>query len=85
MALTSDPLQRSIEQQFGALAGIVARLAEPFVAKLATGELSAITVAEDLLAFIEGAIILSRARRDPRRLRNALKRYASSLRLLRRS
>jgi hypothetical protein len=55
------------------------------VASLPTDDLSATAVAEDFLAFVEGAIVLSRAHRDPRRIRSALKRYASSLRHMRRS
>lgn len=84
MALTSDTLQRSVARQFDHLAGVVARLAEPFARALPRGGPGAATVAEDLLAFIEGSVVLSRAHRDPKRLRAALKRYAGWLRLLRR-
>lgn len=82
-ALASDPLQRIVAQLFDELAAIVARLAEPFVASLGADAPSATAVAEDLLALVEGAIVLSRAHRDPRRVRAALKRHASSLRRLR--
>lgn len=83
MALESDKLQRTVAGHFDALAAVVARLAEPFVRSLPAGDLTPAAVAEDLLAFVEGAIVFSRAHRDPRRVRAALKRYASSLRLLR--
>jgi TetR/AcrR family transcriptional regulator, transcriptional repressor for nem operon len=85
MALASDTLQHHVALQFDEVAAIVARLAKPFAASLPTGDLSAATLAEDFLAFVEGAIVLSRAHREPQRLRASLKRYASSLRLMRRS
>lgn len=85
MALTSDRLQRDVAQRFDEVAAIVERLAEPFVASLPAGDLTATAVAEDFLALVEGAVVLSRAHRDPQRIRAALKRYASSLRHLRRS
>ena len=85
MALASDTLQRHVALQFDELAAVVARLAEPFVASLPTDDLSASAVAEDFLAFVEGAVVLARAHRSPKRIRAALKRYASSLRLLQRS
>ena len=85
MALTSTTLQRNVALQFDELAAVVAQLAGAFVASLPKDHPSATAVAEDLLAFIEGAVVLSRAHRDPQRMRAALKRYASSLRLLRRS
>lgn len=83
MAVESDTLQRQVAEQFDELAAVVARLAKPFAAALPAGAPGASAIAEDLLAFIEGAIVLSRAHRDPHRLRAALKRHATSLRLLR--
>jgi TetR/AcrR family transcriptional regulator, transcriptional repressor for nem operon len=84
VALVSDDLQRSVAQQFDELAGVVAGLAGPFVASLPGAGLTAAGLADDFLALVEGAIVLSRAHRDPRRVRAALKRHAASLRLLQR-
>lgn len=80
MALESDELQRHVALQFDELAALVARLSKPFLKTLPPGERDAAAAAEDLLAFIEGTIVLARAHRDPGRLRTALKRYAASLR-----
>jgi TetR/AcrR family transcriptional regulator, transcriptional repressor for nem operon len=85
MALESDTLQRHVAALFDEVAAIFARQARPFVAALPAGDLAASALAEDFLAFVEGAIVLSRAHRDPQRLRASLRRYASSLRLMRRS
>lgn len=82
MAFSSETLRRHVARLFDQLAAHVARLAEPFVASLQTDELSATAIAEDFLAITEGAIVLSRAHRDPRRIRAALHRYAASLRRL---
>lgn len=83
MALASDELQRHVARQFDELAAIVARVAEPYVQALGLPGISATSVAEDLLAFIEGIIVLSRAHRDPRRLKAPLERYAAGLRAMR--
>jgi len=82
MALANDELQRHVARQFDELAAAVAPLAEPFVNALSIPGLSATSVAEDLLAFIEGTVVLSRGHRDPSLLRPALLRYASLLRSL---
>ncbi len=84
MALESDDLQQQVALLFDQLEAMVARLAEPYVKSLPKSGLRASSIAQDLLAFIEGTIVLSRAHRDPGRLRAALERYASSLRRLRR-
>jgi hypothetical protein len=81
MSLTSDALQREVSRQFGALASMLAQLAGPYVASLPPGGPTAAALAEDLLGFTEGAVVLSRAHRDPKRIRAALKRYAAALRL----
>ncbi len=82
MAITSDELQRQVARQFDGLAAMVARLAQPFVEALPDSDFSATEVAEDLLAFIEGAVVLARAHRDPERLRVPFQRYAAMLRAL---
>ena len=82
VALVNDTLQRHVAQLFDELAVLVAQLAEPFAAALARPELRAPALAEDFLALVEGTIVLSRAHRDPRRVRAALKRHAAALRLL---
>lgn len=84
MAQASDLLQRQVARQFDDLASLVARLAEPFLAAHPADGRSAREAAEDFLAFVEGAVVLSQAHRDPKRVRAALKRYASSLRQQRR-
>lgn len=82
MALSSEALRREVARLFDQLAAYVAQVAEPFVASVKADELSATAIAEDFLAIVEGAIVLSRAHRDPRRIRAALQRYAQSLRRL---
>jgi TetR/AcrR family transcriptional repressor of nem operon len=82
MSLSNETLQHEVARLFDQLAAHIAELARPFVASLATDELSATAIAEDFLAIVEGAIVLSRAHRDPRRIRAALERYAQSLRRL---
>ncbi len=80
MALASDELQSHVARQFDELAGMVGSLAEPYVRALPMSGLSPTSVAEDLLAFIEGAVVLARAHRDPGRLGPRLRRYAAMLR-----
>lgn len=82
MALSNDALQRQVARLFDQIAALVAPLAAPFVQSLATKGLSAKAIAEDFLAITEGSIVLSRAHRDPRRIRAALERYARALRRL---
>ncbi|MHB8838604.1 MAG: TetR/AcrR family transcriptional regulator [Gemmatimonadaceae bacterium] len=81
-ALASDRLQREVARLFDQFAERLAQLAKPFVASRATGKLNATAIAEDILAIVEGTIVLSRAHRDPRRIRSAITRYAQSLRRL---
>jgi len=80
MALANDELQQQVALKFDALAATVAQLAEPYVKALPTSDVSATSVAGDLLAFIEGTVVLARSHRDPRLLRPALQRYATLLR-----
>jgi TetR/AcrR family transcriptional repressor of nem operon len=82
MAFSSDTLQHEVARLFDQFAARIAEFAGPFVASLATDELGATAIAEDFLAIVEGAIVLSRAHRDPQRIRAALERYAQSLRRL---
>ena len=82
MALANDELQRHVARQFDELAEIVVQLAAPFVKALPISGLSAASVAADLLAFVEGAVVLARGHRDPRRLRPQIRRYATMLRAL---
>lgn len=82
MALSNDALQREVARRFDQFAAFVAQLARPFVASRKAGGLTAAAIADDFLALIEGAIVLSRAYRDPRRIRASLLRYAQSLRCL---
>lgn len=82
MAVANDELQRHVARQFDELAEIVARLAKPFVEALPVPGLTAAGVATDLLAFVEGAVVLARSHRDPRRLRPQIRRYATMLRAL---
>lgn len=80
MAETSDALQRRVAHVFDEFAAQVAELAAPYVAALSIPGVDAVSVAEDLLAFIEGTIVLARGRRDPKVLRTSLRRYALQLR-----
>ncbi|MGE0355031.1 MAG: TetR/AcrR family transcriptional regulator [Gemmatimonadales bacterium] len=82
MALANDELQRQVALRFDELAGAVASLAEPYVRRARIRGMNAASVAEDLLGFIEGSVVLARGHRDPGRLRPALKRYAIMLRAL---
>lgn len=82
MALSNDTLQRQVARTFDQIAALVRPLAAPFVRSLASKGLSAEAIAEDFLAITEGSIVLSRAHRDPRRIRAALERYAQTLRRL---
>lgn len=80
MALASDHLQHHVALRFDELAALVAPLAEPYVAAVSIPGMTAISAAEDLLGFIEGAVVLARAHRDPGLLRRSLQRYATQLR-----
>jgi TetR/AcrR family transcriptional repressor of nem operon len=80
MARTSDALQERVARSFDELAALVAELAAPYVSALPVRGLEPVAVAEDLLAFIEGTIILARGHRDPKLLRQSLRRYALQLR-----
>lgn len=80
MALVNDELQQHVARHFDALAEFVAPLAQPYVEALPTPGASAQSLAEDLLAFLEGAIIFARAHRDPGLLRPSLLRFAALLR-----
>lgn len=82
MALSNDAMQRQVARLFDQIAALLAPLAAPFVQSLATKGLTAKAIAEDFLAITEGSIVLSRAHRDPRRIRAALERYAQCLRRL---
>ncbi len=79
MSLASDELQRQVAQRFDELAAFVEPLAQPYAAAIPTGA-SALPIAEDLLAFLEGTVVLARGHRNPRLLRPALQRYAAQLR-----
>lgn len=82
MALASDVLQASVSEHFDQFKRLVASLAEPFVATLASEELTADDLAEEFLELVEGSIVMSRAYRDPQRIRVALERFAIHLRHL---
>ncbi len=82
IALASDTLQQEIARLFNRFVAPLAELAQPFAASLATEELNATALAEDFLIVVEGAIVLSRAHRDPQRIRRALERHAYLLRRL---
>lgn len=80
MALVNDELQRQVALQFDALVAALEPLAEPYANALPGSGLTARSLAQDLLAYIEGAIVFARAQRDPGLLRPALQRFASLLR-----
>ncbi|MHB1313202.1 MAG: TetR/AcrR family transcriptional regulator [Gemmatimonadaceae bacterium] len=82
MSLSSDVLQHEVARLFDQFAARLLPLAKPFVAARVTGKLGATAIVDDFLAIVEGAIVLSRAHRDPRRIRSAIERYAQSLRRL---
>ena len=65
MALANDELQRHVARQFDALAAFVAPLAEPYATALSISDVSARSLADDLLAFVEGAVVFARAHRIP--------------------
>ncbi|MGE3526426.1 MAG: TetR/AcrR family transcriptional regulator, partial [Gemmatimonadales bacterium] len=80
MALANDELQRHVARHFDALAELVVPLAQPYADALPSSGTSARLLAEDLLAFLEGAVIFARAHRDPGLLRPSLLRFAALLR-----
>lgn len=80
MALANDELQRHVARQFDALVNVLAPLAKPYAKALPGTGATARSLAQDLLASIEGAIVFARAHRDPGLLRPALQRFASRLR-----
>jgi TetR/AcrR family transcriptional repressor of nem operon len=80
MAAASDTLQRQVALRFDELAALLEPLAEPYAASLAMPRMKATAIAEDLLAFVEGAVVLARGHRNPRLLRPSLRRYAALLR-----
>lgn len=82
MAQSSDSLQAEVARAFRDLTGILAGLAEPFVATLQDDGLTATDLAEQFLVVAEGAIVLSQAYRDPARIGVAIARYADQIRLL---
>lgn len=81
-ALASDTLQQRVSRQFGQFAGLVKGVMEPFANSLAVPELDAEALAEEFLTTVEGAIVLSRAHRDPEIIRTSLKRFSVYLRHL---
>ncbi len=80
MALANDELQRHVALHFDALAALVAPLAEAYAKALPMPGVSARSLAEDLLAFVEGAVVLARGHRNPGLLRPSLQRLATLLR-----
>lgn len=80
MAEQSDTLQQHVARLFDELAAFVAPLAEPYAKALRSPDVRALSVGEDLLAFIEGALVMARGHRDLKLLGPALKRYAAQLR-----
>jgi TetR/AcrR family transcriptional repressor of nem operon len=80
MALANDELQRHVALHFDALAALVTPLAEPYAQALPELGVSARSLAEDLLAFVEGAVVLARGHRNPGLLRPSLQRFATLLR-----
>jgi len=85
MALSSDALQTKVAAQFDKFAEVVAELAEPFVESLESPVITAAEIGEEFLVVVEGAIVLSRAHRDPQRIKAALKRFALHLRTLKKA
>ena len=81
MALTSEELQREVAGRLDGLAAFVEPLAKSYAAALPIPGVKPVSIAEDLLAFIEGVVVLGRGHRDPGLLGPALKRYAAQLRL----
>lgn len=80
MALASDELQRQVVSHFDALAALLEPVAQPYADALSVSGVSARSLAEDLLRYVEGAVIFSRAHRDSGLLRPSLQRFAALLR-----
>ncbi|MGE0706167.1 MAG: TetR/AcrR family transcriptional regulator [Vicinamibacterales bacterium] len=80
MALANDELQRQVARHFDALAALLTPLAEPYAAAVPMLGVTARSLAEDLLAFVEGAVVLARGHRNPGLLRPAVLRFAALLR-----
>jgi len=80
MALANDELQRHVALHFDALAALVTPLAEPYANALPMLGVSARSLADDLLAFVEGVVVFARGHRNPGLLRPSLQRFANLLR-----
>jgi TetR/AcrR family transcriptional repressor of nem operon len=80
MALANDELQRHLAQHLDALVALVVPVAEPYANALSRSGVSSRSLAEDLLAFVEGTIVVARSHRDPGLLRPSLRRFATLLR-----
>lgn len=82
MALASSALQAEVSRLFSDTAKALEPLIEPFVASLDDKSLSAAALAEHFLVVVEGAIVLSRAHKDPMRINQAVALFAAQLRWL---
>lgn len=82
MAGTSPALQTEVSRLFTQTAKALEPLFEPFVASIETESLSASALAEQLLVVVEGAIVMSRAHADPKRINRAIARFSEQLRWL---
>jgi TetR/AcrR family transcriptional repressor of nem operon len=80
MALANDELQGHLARHLDGLVEFVVPLAEPYANALSLSGVSPRSLAEDLLAFIEGIVVVARSHRDPGLLRPALRRFATLLR-----
>ena len=82
MALSSPALQAEVSRLFSQTAAALEPLLEPFVASVSEPTLSTAALAEHFLVVVEGAIVMSRAHRDPKRINRAVARFAEQLRWL---
>lgn len=82
MALTSQTLQSEVSRLFSETAKALEPLIQPFVASLHDKSLSAGRLAEHFLVVVEGAIVMSRAHNDPKKINQAVALFAEQLRWL---
>ena len=82
MSTVSETLQQQVSAVFAEMAGLLAVLAKPFVARLEDESITAEEIGEHFLVTVEGSVVLSRAHLDPSRITIALRRFAAFLRAL---
>lgn len=82
MAEASTGLQQHVSKLFNQIAQTLKPMAKSFTDSLGDHSMTGASLAEHFLVVVEGAIILSRAHRDPERINKAIACFAQQLRWL---